>query len=151
MLSEPELGGHIASSGPHSRFTNLRVPAENVLAPPGKGALVIEQTFGMSAAIVGAMSVSIMKAVFEAALDFAKSDTRGGATPILERQSVADVLIDIKMKIEASRLLTWKAMHCLENGPGDMSARLELALEAKIYCSDNATKCCVDAMKVVGM
>lgn len=97
------------------------------------------------------MSVSIMKAVFEAALDFAKSESRGGARPIIERQSVADVLIDIKMRIETSRLLTWKAMHCLENGPGDWSARLELALEAKIFSSDNAVKCCVDAMKVVGM
>lgn len=92
-----------------------------------------------------------MRATFSAALDFAKRDTRGGAQPILTRQSVADLLMDIKMRTEASRYLTWKACHCLENGPGEYKDRRELALEAKIYCSDNAVKCAVDAMKVVGM
>jgi len=105
----------------------------------------------MSAGIVGAMSVSIMRAVFDAALQFTKSDTRGGTAPIIERQSVADVLTDIKMRLETSRLLTWKAMHCLENGPGGWEARLELLLEAKIFCSDEAVTCCIDAMKIVGM
>ena len=151
ILSDPELGGHEAASGPHSRFTNLRVPGENLLAAPGKGAQLIEQTFGASAAIVGAMSVSIMRAAFEAALEFAKTETRGGSVPIIERQSVADLLIGIKMRTETSRLLTWKALHCLENGPGDVGARLELCLEAKIFCSDSAVQCCVDAMKLVGM
>lgn len=151
VLREPELAGHVAASGCHSRFTDLRVPAENVLAPPGQGAQLIEQTFASSAAIVGAMAVSLMRATFEAALNFAKTDTRGGSVPILERQSVADLLIDIKMRIETSRLLTWKALHCLENGPGDYHARLELALEAKVFASDNAVKSCVDAMKAVGV
>lgn len=97
------------------------------------------------------MAVSIMRGTFEAALAFAKSDARGGTVPIIEHQSVADLLIDIKMRIETSRLLTWKALDCLENGPGDARARLEMGLECKIFCSDNAVKACVDAMKVVGM
>lgn len=151
VLADPELAGHTAASGPHSRFTNLRVPAENVLAAPDAGAQLIQQTFAASAAIVGAMAVSIMRSAFEAAMKFAKTDNRGGSVPILERQSVADLLIDIKMRIETSRLLTWKALHCLENGPGDCSSRLELALEAKIFASENAVKSCVDAMKAVGM
>lgn len=151
VLSDPELAGHAASSGPHSRFTNFRVPAANLLAAPGSGAALVEQTFASSAAIVGAMSVGIMRATFEAAAAFAKTDTRGGTVPILARQSVADIMIDIKIRTEASRLLTWKALHCLENGPGGYKSRLELALEAKVFCSDNAVKCVVDAMKVVGM
>lgn len=123
----------------------------NLLAPPGKGVEVVEQTFGSSAAIVGAMSVGIMRAAFEAALSFAKSDTRGGTVPIIQHQSVADLLIDIKMKIETSRLLTWKALHAIENGPGGWKARLEMALHAKIFCSENAVACVVDAMKAVGI
>ncbi|TKA67480.1 hypothetical protein B0A49_08254 [Cryomyces minteri] len=151
VLGDPELAGHRAASGPHTRFTNLRVPAANLLAAPGHGAAVIEQTFGSSAAIVGAMSVGIMRAAFEAALAYAKTQTRGGSVPILERQSVADLLIDVKMRCEASRYLTWKALHGLENGPGGFAARLEMALEAKVFASDNAVKCVVDGMKVVGM
>ncbi|KAK7535473.1 acyl-CoA dehydrogenase/oxidase [Phyllosticta citricarpa] len=151
VLNEPELAGFHSTSGPHSKFTAFRVPQANLLCPPGTGAAVVEQTFGTSAALVGAMGVGIMRAAFEAAMKFAKDDSRGGTVPILERQSVADLLIDVKMRIETSRLLTWKALHALEKGPGDWKARLELALQAKIYSSEAAVQSVVDAMKAVGI
>lgn len=151
VLGEPELTGLPSTSGPHSRFRELRVPHADLLCPPGQGAEVVEQTFGSSAALVGAMGVGIMRATFEATLKYAKDETRGGSVPILERQSVGDLLIDIKMRIEASRLFAWKALHAIENGPGDWKARLELALEAKIHSSEAAVQSVVDAMKAVGM
>lgn len=163
VLGEPELVGFPSASGPHTRFTDLRVPHANLLCPPlgggdgdgggrgSSGRQVVEQTFGSSAALVGAMGVGIMRAAFEAALRFAREDTRGGSVPILARQSVADLLIDVKVRIEAARLLTWKALHVVENGPGEWKARLELALEAKIFSSDAAVKSVVDVMKAVGM
>ncbi|MCJ1381066.1 hypothetical protein MMC17_004175 [Xylographa soralifera] len=146
VLAHLETPGHTAVSGPHVRFTNFRVPAKNLLAEPGKGVEAVAQAFTASAVLVGAMSVGIMRAAFEAALKFAKDDTRGGAKPILERQSVADLLIGVKMRADASRLLTWKACQALEGGLG-----AEQAIEAKIFCSDNAVKCVVDAMSAVGM
>ena len=151
VLAHVDTAGHGAVSGPHVRYTDLRVPAKNLLAPPGQGAPLIEGCFDATAAIVGAMSVGIMRATFDAALSFAKSDTRGGTVPIIQRQSVADLLMDIKMRTEASRYLTWKACHALENGPGPHAVRRELALETKIFTSDAAVKCVVDAMKAVGM
>lgn len=96
--------------------------------------------------MVGAISVAIMSAAFEAALNFAKSDSRGGAEPIFERQSVSDLLMNVKMRIDASRFLTWKACHALDKGLGG-----ELALEAKIYCSELAVKSVSDCMSAVGM
>ena len=151
ILDEPELMGHPATSGPHSRFTDFRVPVENVLAMGDAAVALVEQSFTASAAFVGAFSVSIMRAAFDRALAFAKSDTRGGSVAIIQRQSVADLLIDIKMRIDSGRLLTWKALHCLENGPGDLRARQELCLEAKIFGSDHAVRSVTDAMKAVGM
>ncbi|KAF2453867.1 hypothetical protein BDY21DRAFT_354370 [Lineolata rhizophorae] len=59
--------------------------------------------------------------------------------------------MDVKMRMDASRLLTWKALHCLENGPGDLKARAELCYEAKIFCTESAVRSVVDAMKAVGM
>ena len=153
VISDPELGGHKSSSGPHTRFTNLRVPAENLLAKPGEGAQLVEKTFGMSAAIVGAMCVGIMRHAFEVALSFCKSNTSGGTEPIIEKQSVADRLIDVKMKIEAARALTWKAMCVLESKGQTLgwAQRLEIALEAKVWCSDMAPKAVIECMSVVGM
>ena len=141
-----ETAGHTAVFGPHVQFTNFRVPVRNLLAAPGNGVVSVAQSFTASAVLVGAMSVSVMRAVFEAALRFAKNDSRGGSKPILERQSVSDLLMQIKMRTDASRFLTWKACRALETGLG-----AELALEAKIFCSDNAIQCVVDAMSAVGM
>lgn len=151
FLGEKELAGHRGVSGPHTRFVNLRVPNGNLLAPPGKGAEVVETTFGMSAAIVGAMAVGLMRAAFESGLAYARGESRRGLVPLIQRQSVADLLIDVKIRIETTRLLVWKALHCLEAGPGDFKARLELLLAAKIYGSDSAVQCATDIMKLVGV
>jgi nitroalkane oxidase len=146
VLSHPELAGHVATIGPRVKFENFRVPAKNLLAAPGKGAIIVEQAFTFTAVLVGAMSVSIMRAAYEAALEFSKHDTRGGAEPIIGRQSVANLLMKVKMNCDASRALTWAAAHAVESGRGS-----EMAVEAKIFCSDIAVKSVVDAMSAVGV
>lgn len=153
VLSDPELGGHKSTSGPHTRFSNFRVPAANLLSEPGEGAQIVEKTFGLSAAIVGAMCIGIMRHAFEVALSFCKSNACGGTEPIIEKQSVSDRLIDAKMKIEAARALTWKAMCVLDSTEQALrwEQRLEIALEAKVWCSDIAPKAVLECMSVVGM
>lgn len=149
VLRHLDTPGHIACSGPHVKFTNLKVPITHLLAGSGgpEAAQIVNSVFTSSAAMVGAMSVGIMRAAFESALKFAKTSTAGGAVILLERQSVADLLIDIKIRIESSRYLTWKAGHALAHAEGGA----ELAYETKISCSEKAVKCVADAMKVVGM
>ena len=151
VLRHVPTAGYTACSGPHVKFSNLRVPAKNVLCQPGEGAAIVSGSFDMSAVLVGAMAVGTMRAAFDAALRFAKNDNRRGALPLLVRQSVADLLINIKMQAEVCRALTWKAAHCLMNGPGDYNARRELALTAKAYCSDAAVKAVTEAINAVGV
>lgn len=74
VLHEPDLMGHTGASGPHTRYTNFKVPLDVVLFAPGKATPVIEQAFGVTAALVGAMAVGTMRAAFERALEFAKWD-----------------------------------------------------------------------------
>lgn len=92
-----------------------------------------------------------MRAAFDAALAFAKSDDRRGAKLLLERQAVADLLSGIKMQTEACRALTWKAAKALEDGVGAYESGRELALAAKVYCSDACVKAVMEAVNVVGM
>jgi nitroalkane oxidase len=106
ILPHVSTAGHTASSGPHIKYTNMRVPAKNVLCAPGTGAPIVLGSFDLSAVLVGALSAGIMRAVFDAAIEFAKSDDRRGAVPLLARQAVADLLINIKMQTEACRALT---------------------------------------------
>lgn len=107
----------------------------------------------MSAAIVGAMAVGIMRHAFEAALHFCKTDTRGGMKPIIEHHSVSDRLMDVKMKVDAARALTWKAMSVLESRDEGITweERLEGALEAKIWCTEQVVGVVETCMGVVGM
>ncbi|KAL3420747.1 acyl-CoA dehydrogenase domain-containing protein [Phlyctema vagabunda] len=149
VLAHPQVAGHTAVSGPHIKYTNLKVPAKNLLCAPGRGAAVVSASFEMSAVLVGAMGVGIQRGIFDAALKFSKS-TRGGSVPIGERQSVADLLIDIKMRTETSRYLTWKAAQRLQSD-SEYDEKRELAIEAKIYCSDAAVKSAVDAINLVGV
>ncbi|MCJ1420986.1 hypothetical protein MMC32_007348 [Xylographa parallela] len=151
VLRQVSTAGHTACSGPHIKYSDLKVPVKNVLCPPGTGAPIVSAAFDCTAVLVGAMSVGIMRAAFDAALAFAKGDNRRGASELLTRQAVADLLSGIKMQAEACRALTWKAANCLENGPGDYNARRELALAAKIYCSDTCTKAITEAINVVGI
>ncbi|KUJ16339.1 acyl-CoA dehydrogenase [Mollisia scopiformis] len=147
VLGHQQMAGHTASSGPHVKYTNLRIPKKNLLCSPGTGAQIVTSTFEISACLVGAMGVGLQRAIFDAALSFSRT-SRGGTTPIGHRQSVADLLIDIKMRTETSRYLTWSAAHHLSTSQGK---NRELALEAKIYCSDAAVKSAVDAVNLVGV
>ena len=151
VIRQVETMGHTSVSGPHIKYTNVRVPAKNILCVPGDGAAIVEGSFDGSAVLVGAMGVGLMRAAFDAALAWAKGNDGRGAVPLLERQAVADLLSGIKMQTEACRALTWKAAHAMEKGPGNYNARRELALGAKIYCSDAAVKAVTDAINVVGM
>ncbi|KAK0100347.1 hypothetical protein ONS96_007627 [Cadophora gregata f. sp. sojae] len=146
VLKHIESSGFSATGGPHIRFTDFRVPGKNLLAAPGTAGAVITRAFTSSAALVGAMATGIMAAAFEAALAFAKSDFRGGAQALLARQSVSDLLMDVKMRTDAARAMTWVAASALDNGRGG-----ELALETKIYCSELAVKAVTDAMLAVGV
>ncbi|KAL4930426.1 acyl-CoA dehydrogenase family protein [Aspergillus undulatus] len=150
VIKDIETAGHKAVSGPHIKYTNVRVPLKSILCPPGTGAEVITQTFEISAMLVGAMGVGIQRAVFEAALAFSKN-TRGGTVPIAQHQAVGDLLINIKMRTETSRLLTWKAAHCLTFGPREHAQRREHALLAKVHCAEAAVQSCLDAINLVGV
>ena len=82
------------------------------------------------------LQLASLRATFDAALEFSKADHRGGQHPIIHHQSVADLLIQIKTRLETSRYLCWKALQNLEK-KGDP----ELAYMAKIYGSECAVQC----------
>ncbi|KIW27789.1 uncharacterized protein PV07_07497 [Cladophialophora immunda] len=147
VLYHPQTIGHTAVNGPHIRFKDLRVPKSNLLAPPGKGADVVEMTFTASAALVGAMGVGIMRQTFDRALAWAKTEKRGSTETMIQKQSVADLLIKIKTRCEATRALVWKAAHCF----GRTRYGAELCYEAKILGSESAVESVMDAINLVGV
>src|SRR5918992_901930 len=66
------------------------------------------QTFEVSRPTVGAQAIGIARAAYEYSLDYAKQREQFGR-PIVENQAVAFSLADMKMEIDAARLLVWRA------------------------------------------
>ena len=65
-------------------------------------------TFEASRPIVGSQALGIARAAYEYSLDYAKERVQFGK-PIIENQAIAFTLADMKMEIDAARLLVWRA------------------------------------------
>jgi butyryl-CoA dehydrogenase len=89
-----------------------------------------------------------MRAAFDVALQFARTDRRGGRVPVIDHQGVGFLLADVKTRIEAVRSLTSRACAALDSGsPGAE----ELSVHAKVFGSETAVQVLVDLMRVIGV
>jgi acyl-CoA dehydrogenase len=84
------------------------------------------QTFEASRPTVGAQALGIARAAYEYSLDYAKEREQFGRK-IIENQAIAFDLANMKLEIDAARLLVWRAAwmgrsgHTFENAEGSMS------------------------------
>ena len=140
--------GHRAHLMPRFRLDAVPVPAGNLLGQEGRGLQLAAESFAGSAALVGIFGVALMRAAFQFALSFAKSDRRGGIQQIIQHQAVGYALADAKTTIEATRALSWHACRAFDTAaPG----ALELAIHAKVFGSEAAVRVITDLMRVVGV
>ena len=72
-------------------------------------------TFEASRPLVGAQAVGIARAAYEFALDYAK-ERKQFKRAIIENQAIAFKLADMKMRIDAARLLVWRAAWMARTG-----------------------------------
>lgn len=130
------------------RLTDVRVPRGNLLGEEGRGAELTRDAFLPSGASIGVFATAAMRRAFEVAYRFALTEKRGGPVPIIEHQAVSDVLADAKGRIEAVRLLAWRALDAVmsmhPSGP-------ELALHAKVFGSETGVEVINDLIRVVGV
>jgi alkylation response protein AidB-like acyl-CoA dehydrogenase len=140
--------GHRAHLCPVFRLEGVRVPIGNLVGPRGGAQAVVASCFSGTAAIVGAMSVGVMRAAFDFALNFCRTDARGGPQPIIEYPTVGYALADAKGAIEACRWLALRASAAMD---AEEPCALELNLHAKVFCSETAVRVLTDLMRVVGI
>jgi len=111
-----------------------------------KGGQAAMATFEASRPSVGAQAVGIARAAYEYALEYAKTREQFGR-PIVQNQGIAFMLADMKMKIDAARLLTWRAAWMGKNnipftaGEGSMS---------KLFAGETAVEVTEKAIQVLG-
>jgi len=140
--------GHRAHLLPQFRFDDVVVPRANLVGEEGGGFALTTASFTGAAALVGIFGVALMRAAFEFAFRFARTERRGGLHPIIEHQAVGFALADAKTIIEATRSITWRACHAVDNM---LPAAAELAIQTKVFGSEMAVRVITDLMRVVGV
>ena len=143
-----DLPGLRGSLTTRVHLKDVRVPHANLIGSEGDGVRLTLNAFMASGASIGAFATASARQAWSIAYNFAREEARGGLSPIIDHQAVSDVLADTKGKIEAMRLLSWRALDAViaqdPDGP-------ELALHAKIFGSEAAVEVITALVKIVGV
>jgi alkylation response protein AidB-like acyl-CoA dehydrogenase len=127
-------------------FENLRIPAANLLGKEGKGLAVTMSAIGEvgRGGMVGC-ALGLHTACLEASIKFAKERILYGK-PISRLQGIQNKLAEMKIDLEAGRLLGYRAAAMQDAGQG---ASNEFAM-AKYHTTETAQKAAKMAMDIHG-
>jgi acyl-CoA dehydrogenase len=140
----PKMGQRCSNTvGIH--FENVRVPKENILAPPGQGFVLAMRTFARTRPIIGSFGVGAARAAMEFALEYAKK-RRAFGQPLENFQAIQFKLAEMYQKVETARLLTWRSAWESDSG---RDATLSASM-AKFYASETAQEVVDEALQIFG-
>ena len=140
----PKLGQR-GSNTVGINFKNVRVPKENVMAPPGEGFVLAMQTFSRTRPAIGAFAVGMARSAMEFATDYAKK-RRAFGTKIANFQAIQHKIAEMYQKVETSRLLVWKAAWEADNR---MDPTISASI-AKFYATEAALEVANEALQIFG-
>ena len=126
-------------------LNDVCVPADRRLGDEGDGFRGLMQTFDRSRVTLGASATGLARAALEYATAYARERTQFGK-PIAEHQAVSFRLADMALRVDASRLLVWRAARLLDAGA---RATAEAAM-AKLHASETAMWCTWAAIQTLG-
>ncbi|CAI3787909.1 Acyl-CoA dehydrogenase [Pseudomonas sp. MM227] len=126
-------------------LSQCRVPAANLLGERGKGLNIALSNLEGGRIGIAAQALGIARAAFEAALGYARERVQFGK-PIIEHQSVANLLADMQVQVNAARLLVLHAARLRSAGLPCLSE----ASQAKLFASEMAERVCSSAVQVHG-
>jgi alkylation response protein AidB-like acyl-CoA dehydrogenase len=141
---EPKLGLS-SSSTAELIFQDLRVPKENLLGVEREGFKVAMGTLDGGRIGIAAQSLGIAQRAFDLALAYSKERIAFGR-PISSKQAIQWMLADMATRIEAARLLTWKAATLKDQGERASQA----CSMAKLFASECANFCADKAVQIHG-
>jgi alkylation response protein AidB-like acyl-CoA dehydrogenase len=126
-------------------FEDCYVPETARLGPEGAGAAIFNSAMEWERACIFASHVGAMERLLDDCISYARSRRQFGQ-PIAKFESVANKIVDMKVSLEASRLLLYYAgwLH----GQGK-STVMESAI-AKLFVSENHVRSALNALQLFG-
>jgi alkylation response protein AidB-like acyl-CoA dehydrogenase len=126
-------------------MVNAKTPAANLLGKEGDGFRIAMTALDGGRIGIAAQAVGIAQGALDAAIKYAKQRVQFGK-PIASQQGISFMLANMATKIEAARLLTYRAAY---NKSNDLPYAKEAAM-AKLFASDTAMSVTTDAVQVFG-
>jgi butyryl-CoA dehydrogenase len=141
---EEKMGLHASNTG-ELIFEGCRIPAENLLGVEGEGDKLFLATLDGGRIGIGAMALGLAQAAYEAASAYVTQRQQFGR-PIGSFQGVAFKIADMATRIDAARLLVYRAAWLKDRGrPYGTEAAM-----AKLFASEVARDVTNDAVQVHG-
>jgi len=124
---------------------DCEVPEENRLGGEGAGAAIFNSEMEYERSCLFATHLGAMEKILEECIDYAKVREQFGK-PIGSNQSISHKIADMKVRVELSRLILYKAAWMKAQGK---RAPIESAI-AKLYISESYVQNCLDAIQIHG-
>jgi alkylation response protein AidB-like acyl-CoA dehydrogenase len=126
-------------------FANVRVPKENIIGKEGKGFYQVLEFFDESRILIAAQALGTAQGAMDRALNYVKQREQFGKK-LAEFQITQHKLADMATKIEAARLLTYKAAWNYDQGRIDP----KLTSMAKMFAARAAVEVADEAIQLHG-
>ena len=127
-------------------FTDCIVPAENLLGPEGTGFKTAMRVLDKSRPGIAAQAVGIAAGALDYAANYAQERMAFGK-PIAQQQGIQFMLADMRVELEAARLLLYEAARKCDADSPDLTLWAALA---KLKAGDVAMKVTTDAVQILG-
>jgi acyl-CoA dehydrogenase len=126
-------------------FSDVRVPAKNLIAAEGFGFKLAMGAFDQTRPPVAAGAVGVAQRAFDEAKKYSL-ERKTMVQAIAQHQAVSFMLADMAIGIESSRLAYQKSAWQIDHG----IRNTYMASIAKALASDVANKCATDAVQIFG-
>ena len=123
-------------------FADVHLEEDSLL---GGGLFDLQRFIDLSRIGICALAVGTCQAVLDYVKEYCNERVAFGE-PITHRQSVAFMIADIAIELDAMRLMTWRAASRAERGQ-DFH---EQAYLAKLFCAEHAMKIGTDGVQLLG-
>lgn len=123
----------------------VRVGPEAVVGRVGAGGPVFFESMNWERSLLVACHVGVMERLLDEAIRYSRTRSSGGV-PIAKHQAVSHRIADMKVKLEAARLLTYKAASKLDRSH-DVALHASIA---KLFVSESLVACALDAVRTLG-
>ncbi len=146
MGKKEEKMGIRASHTAEIILEDVEVPEEDRLGPEGEAFLLSMRMFDESRIMVGALALGIARSALEAAIRYSDERKQFGK-PLKAFEGVSFKLADMATRLDAARLLTWRAAWLASN---DGRRFTKESAMAKCYATEAASWITDQAIQILG-